>query len=248
MKHKITLNIASSQDIIKTLDYLMDNYDEIAKDSYEDSGLEFYDNSTNNVIELDASIHPEIPNYSELAFYLNVVDNEEVLEKVEKFTQMVIEKNSSKSIWMNDEVQMGLSATFALAFKDKRYISNFVDVLRTFNLNHEVYEPFFIELLVEKWGICDETLFLLATRSVSIEGQWGIDEYELPELNSEQKDKFVTYLLKDTLKAKVVFSDVLLDTIEILEIPVDANKFESLFEYDKPQFNEDNIPDLSDLQ
>lgn len=245
MKHKINLNLFSDQDILNTLNYLIDNYDEIAKDSYENSGLEFYDNSTNNLIELDTSLHPEIPNYSELAFYLTVVGDKNNFEKAEKFTQTVIEKNSSKSIWMNEEIQMGLSAAFALAFEDKRYVLNFVNVLRTFDLNNEVYEPFFIELLLEKWEICDETLFLLAARSGSISGQWGIEEYDIPTLNNLQKNKFITYLLEDTLKSKTVFVDILLDSMESLNITINHEKFKSLFEHHKPLFDEDNIPSLS---
>ncbi len=248
MKHKISLKLSSNQDILDTLNYLIDNYDEIAKNSYENSGLEFYDNSTKNLIELDTPLHPEIPNYSELAFYLKVINNKNNFEKVEKFTQIVIEKNNPKSIWMNEEIQMGLSAAFALAFKDKRCIFNFVNVLRTFDLNHEVYEPFFIELLFKKWDICDETLFLLATRSGSISGQWGIENYEIPKLDGEQKNKFMRYLLEDTFKSKVVYSDLLIDSLEFLKISIDIKKFKSLFEHYKPLFNESNIPTLSHLE
>jgi len=247
MKHKINVKMSSNQDILNTLTYLIDNYDEIAKDSYENSGLEFYDNSTNNLIELDKSLHPEIPNYSELAFYLTVVRNKNTFEKVEKLTQIVIEKNSSKSIWMDEEIQMGLSPAFALAFEDKKYISNFVNVLRTFDLNHEVYEPFFIELLFEKWEICDETLFLLAARSGSISGQWGIENYKIPKLDVEQKNKFIRYLLEDTLKSKAVYSDLLIDSLNFLEISIDTEKFDSLFEHYKPLFNKNNIPSLNHL-
>lgn len=247
LKHKIKVNLGSNQDVLNTLDFLIENYDEIAKDSYSNSGLEFYDTTTHNLIELETVLHPEIPNYSELAFYLIVVEDKNNFEKIEKFNQTVIEKNARKSVWMNEEIQMGLSAAFALAFKDKSYIHNFVNVLRTFNLNNEVYEPFFIELLLKKWKTCDEALYLLAARSGSISGQWGIENYAVPSLDHEQKNKFITYLLNDALKAKAVYSDMLIDALHFLEINVDTETFESYFGPYNPLYNEKNIPNIRHL-
>ncbi|WP_459212214.1 hypothetical protein [Aquimarina rhabdastrellae] len=145
---------------------------------------------TGNLIVLENSIHPKIPNYSELAFYLKVIKTSGSIEKLKKITQIVIHRNSIEPVWMNEEIPMGLSIVFALAFHDKRYIFDFVTVLRTFDLNHEVYESFFIELLLNKWKICDQTLFLLAARSGSLSGQWGIEGYDIPKLNTVQKIRF----------------------------------------------------------
>ncbi len=248
MKHKINLNLSSNQDILNTLDYLIEHYDEIANDAYENSGIEFYDSSTGDLLELEAPIHPAIEITSELTFYLRVVENKDNFDKLEKYIQVVIEKNSPKSVWMNDEIQMGLNAAFALAFRDKKYIYDFVNVLRTFDLNNEVYEPFFIDLLLDKWMICDEVLFLLAARSGSISGQWGLEELEIPTLNSDHKNKFLTYLLEDALKSKTVFSENLLDSMELLDIVVDPEKFSNLFEHDKPLFQKDNIPSIHHIQ
>ncbi len=142
---------------------------------------------------------------------------------------------------MNDELQKGLNAAFALAFSDEKYIYDFVNVLRTFDLNNEVYEPFFIDLLLDKWMICDEVLFLLAARSGSISDQWGFEKLEIPTLNGDHKNKFLTYLLEDALKSKTVFSENLLDSMELLDIVVDPEKFSRLFEHYKPLFQKDNI-------
>jgi hypothetical protein len=226
----------------------MNDYEELSKDILNNSGLEFYDSSTNNLLKLEAPIHPEIPNYSELAFYLTAVENENALEHIEKITQIAIRKNKPRPIWMNEEIQMGLSAAFALAFKDKKYIANFVNVLRTFDLDHGVYEDFFIELLLKKWETCDEMLFLIAAKSGSIMGQWGIENFEIPKLDHEQKSKFMKYLLEDTLKSKVVHSDLLIDALAILDISIDIEKFKKLFEHYKPLFNEATIPSLSPIE
>jgi hypothetical protein len=47
---------------------------------------------------------------------LKVLDNKNTFEKAEKFTRIVIEKNSSKLIRMNEEIQMGLCADFAHSY------------------------------------------------------------------------------------------------------------------------------------
>lgn len=248
MNHIIKVDLSSNQNILHTLDYLSNNYDKIAKDSYENSGIEFYDQLTGKLIELEEPIHPQIPNYSELAFYLTAVKEDNCKGQIKKITQIVVDKNRAKSLWMNEEIQMGLSAAFALAFSSKSYISNFITVLRTFDLNHEVYEPFFIELLLDKWKICDEILLLLAARSGSISGQWGIEQYDIPILNNAQKNKFISYLLEDTLKSNAVFTDLLLDAMKSLNIMIDKEKFKNLFKHHKPLYDKNNIPSLSHIE
>lgn len=248
MNNTIKTNLSSNEDILKTLDHIYSNYDLIAKDSYENSGIEFYDQSTDDLIVLEKAIHPEIQNYSELAFYLKVVNQDNAVEKIHKITQKAIEKNSPKALWMNEEIQMGLSPAFALAFHNKNYIKNFIRVLQTFDLNHEVYETFFIELLLDKWKICDETLQLLAARSCSISGQWGIENYDIASLNTTQKNKFIGYLLEDTLVAKSADAELLLDAMELLHIKVDPTAFESHFKYYKPLFTKDTIPAVKHIE
>lgn len=248
MNHTIKTDLSSNDDILKTLDHIYSNYDLIAKDSNENSGIEFYDQSTNGLIVLEKPIHPEIPNYSELAFYLKVVGQDNAIEKIHKITQKAIEKNSPKALWMNEEIQMGLSPAFALAFYNKNYIKNFIDVLQTFDLNHEVYDPFFIEILLDKWKICDETLQLLAARSCSISGQWGIENYKIAPLDTTQKNKFIVYLLEDSLLVKFADAELLLDAMEFLDIKVDPTAFESLFKYYKPLFTKETIPTIKHME
>lgn len=247
MKNEINLDFSSNQEITDALNYLMHNYDEIAEHAFENSGILFYDRITGNKLTLESEIHPEIPNYSELAFFMKAAENENNIGQVLKYIQLVIEKNKNKSIWMNDEIQMGLSAGFALAYTDKKYVTNFIDLLRTFDMDHEVYEPFFIELLLNKWEICNEILLLLAARSGSITGQWGIEDYEIPSLTDEQKKIFVKYLFEDILNTKAVFPELLINALEFLSISVNNQKFESYFEHHKPLYNKSNIPDLNDI-
>ncbi|NMH87698.1 hypothetical protein [Flavivirga algicola] len=247
MKNEISLDLSSNQDILNTINHLMHNFNEIAKDSWDNSGIEFHNSLNDTLITLEASIHPNIPGYSELAFYLKATENKDNFNKIAEYIQLVIEKNSVKPIWMNEEIPMGLSAGFSLANADKRYIINFIDLLRTLDLNHEVYETFFIEILLGKWKICDETLLLLAARSGSLSGQWGIENYEIPPLNPEQKNTYIKYLLEDTLKSKVIDTGLLIDALEFLDISIDNEKFKSLFKNYKPIFNESNIPILNHL-
>ncbi len=55
-------------------------------------------------------------------------------------------------------------------------------------------------------------------------------------------------MLEDALKSKTVFSENLLDSMELLDIVVNPEKFGSLFEHDKPLFQKDNIPSIHHIQ
>lgn len=247
MTHQIKVAVSSPPEVLKTLNELIDQYQEIAAKASANSGLEFIDTQTNQPLTLEESIHPEIPNYSELAFYMKVVQDPNNHQTLERYTQKVIQHNKDTSLWMNPEIQMGLSAAFALGYTDQKYIHTFVDVLRTFDLNHEVYEPYFIELILQKWGLSEDTLYLLASRAGSLSGQWGIENYQVPELSSSQKNQFIGYLLKDSLNSKYVESELLIDALGLLDIQVNTEQFESLFERYKPVFDQDHIPVIEHL-
>lgn len=248
MKNEIKLDFSSNQEITDALNYLMQNYDEVAEHAFANSGILFYDRTSGSEMTLESEIHPMIPDYSELTFFMKAAENENNTGQLLKYIQLVIEKNKNKSIWMNEEIQMGLSAGFALAYNDKSYITNFIDLLRTFDMDHAVYEDFFIELLLNKWEICNETLLLLAAKSGSINGQWGIENYEIPPFNEEQKKMFVKYLFEDSLYRRHSYSDLLIDALELVGIAVNHQKFESYFKHYEPLYNESNIPDLSDIR
>ncbi|MFX3470803.1 tetratricopeptide repeat protein [Leptospira borgpetersenii] len=57
----------------------------------------------------------------------------------------------------------------------KKNIENYINFLRSNDLNHEVYQSDDINALVEKWGWCQETLSLMAVRC--FRGQFGTDQF-----------------------------------------------------------------------
>ena len=246
-KNEIEIDIAKPLSISQTLDYLLDSFDHICDLAESNGGIQYGTNENGIFKALESEIHPKIPSYSELSFFIKATENKDNLDQIQTYLQKVIKKNESKVLWFDDEMLMGLNAAFALAFNDSTYISDFVDLLRSCDMNHEVYQTYFIEILLSKWGICKETVSLLAARSGSISGQYGIEAYNIPELMDEQKALFVENLFKDALKSKAVFPDLLIDALEFLEISIDSNKFKAFFNQHKPTFKESDSPGFSDI-
>lgn len=245
MKNKIYVSLESKENVTAILNYILSDYEGIAKDSYDNSGLEIIDIATGDEFVLASPVHAQIPNYSELAFYTELVKDSYTHALIVETLQENITKNATKVLRMNDEIPMGLSAAFALAYHDKKYISLFVDFLRTLNLNYEVLEPFFIDALITKWQIISETLYLIAARTCSISGQWSLETLTIPKLNKEEKNQYLNFLLADALHAKAVYPDILLETMATLEIPINAENFTALFSNYKPIYNQSNISSIT---
>lgn len=244
-QHRLSLNPSSPQDLLATLQHLGAFLSELPGPIWPDAELSFWDSATQRPLALDAPIHPEIPNFSELAFYLIAADHPACLPGIEAITRIAIKKNRPRPVWVNAEVQLGLSAAFALAHQDPRYLPRFVAVLRSLDLKHEVYEDFLIGLLLDRWPVGDEVLQLLAARSGSIAGQFGIENLPVPALDRAHKGLYLRHLLEDCLQAPVVHADLLVDALQRLDIAIDFEHFETLFVNRRPVFTEHNIPTLN---
>lgn len=201
----------------------------MCENAREKGGIRFGKYQENNFVEYKINLHREMPSYSELVFFLSAVEDSNNINKIIAFIKQIMQRNLVEKTWLDDEMPMGLNASFALAYNDKKYISEFINFLRTCDMNLEVYQTMFIELLENKWQICYEVLELLAARTNSISGQWGVEEHERLDLSSEQKKHYLMCLLKDALFSKRVNTDILIQGCEILGVSIDEDKFNSLF-------------------
>lgn len=246
--NKITVDIENWIDVSKKLDAILTNLDDLCENARKNSGLKYGKYQEGNFIEYQINLHADMPSYSELVFFLSAVKDSNNTSKTLIFVKQIMQKNQLEKVWLDEEMPMGLNASFALAYNEKTYISNFIDFLRTTDMNHEVYQPIFIELLEKKWGICNETIELLAARTNSIAGQWGVELHETLELSDKHKIHYLKCLLKDTLFSKIAQPDLLIEGCNTLGISVDEDKFNAFFinrgAFANPIFKMTEIPSL----
>lgn len=143
----------------------------LAADVFEDD-YEYYN-----------SLYPDDTDEYDLAN--GVLDYPELRPQAVRVVETLIDRldgGDAFSIWVNDEVQAGSPLTCALAMNDKQYCNLFARMLEQQDLDHEVEQNDDIRRIIDKWGICPETLRILEAR-VSNPGQWGIELLE--ELQEE---------------------------------------------------------------
>ncbi len=249
---KFEVNLENPLSIADTLDRLLANIGALCETAVEKNGIEtglrYGVYKDGNFIEHTCKVHDRIPLYSELAFFLQSAKNTANTNKILKYVQFIMAKNKVEKVWLDDEMPMGLNASFSLAYTNKEYISDFINFLRTVDMNHEVYQVYFIKILLNRWGICDPILKLLAARAGSISGQFGLEGCDIPSLSDDQKKAFFEYLLKDSLSARAVFPDLLKDALDQLGVVVTKDKFNRLFNRYNPIFSLTNIPDLNNVK
>lgn len=122
----------------------------------------------------------------------------QMVEIIEKITALT-SSGRVFSIWMDDEDQAGSLLGRALALYDKKYCALFAENLLYQDLDHEVNQNDYIADVVDKWGICADTVLLLYARMEN-PGQFGLDfvgdmleeygelEEYLPDIGIELED------------------------------------------------------------
>ncbi len=81
----------------------------------------------------------------------------------------------------NDEYESHPAGTFAilsLVLRDKKWIADYIDFLRTNDMDSEVMQRWHIIEIIEKYGWCEETSKLAIARNVSCCGQEGKEQFE----------------------------------------------------------------------
>ncbi|MBU2997952.1 hypothetical protein KO500_16035 [Cellulophaga baltica] len=150
--------------------------------------IEFNDKSGDSQIIKEKAFFEEVAEHSSLQSlifdYCDVTDNGE----------------EGTRIWVMGEYMQGTPAgtyaILALANKNKKWISKYIDFLKTNDLDNEFEQMWHIKALIEKYGWCKETCSLAIARNVSCCGQTGkeqcaafLDEGLLDYLNSEENRK-----------------------------------------------------------
>ncbi len=136
----------------------------------------------------------------EMALFEKIVKHKELLEFINKYVNTAANGKYGTRIWEDSETPLGNGAMIALVETDKKYIKNYIDFLRTCDLDHEV----------SQWGdISDigynsETSELAIARLMSCAGQHGKEQFEdflengLETYITENKKTFLTALIAET--------------------------------------------------
>lgn len=146
-----------------------------------------------------SNLYPEPWDEGELAGKLSSYP--ELVEKgaaiVEKIIHL-IRNEDAYSIWVNDEVQAGSYLAYVLAMNDKKYCGLFARLLAVQDMDHEVEQNDDIKSILDKWGICPETIEIIDAR-LENPGQWGgIFFEELLESGKLKGTKYVVDKAKES--------------------------------------------------
>ncbi|MHA7058024.1 hypothetical protein ACWGOQ_0012440 [Aquimarina sp. M1] len=87
-------------------------------------------------------------------------------------------KENNERFWRDSETPVGTTIATLLALSDIQYIQNYIDFLRTNDMDHEVDQYGDISNIINKYGICKETLSLALVRAGSACGQHGSEQFE----------------------------------------------------------------------
>lgn len=93
-----------------------------------------------------------------------------------------------------------LEPILALALHDKKYIRDFIQFMQTNDMDHETdeYQEEPMDAIFDKWGICNETVELVAARQGSIHGQQGRGvNFDFAAMTEEHRNHFMRYLLQN---------------------------------------------------
>ncbi|MDI7204116.1 tetratricopeptide repeat protein [Leptospira santarosai] len=202
------------------------------KQKIETTLKEIFDNfiteSEIKFVDWDNPRSSDRPFKSERIFYNEAVQYSEFHPSILKYVNKIIEQNLQSSIlWSCEEEHAGTHAIMALALFDKKYIKDYVNFLRSNDLDHEVYQNDDIEELIRKWGWCQETLSLAAARC--FRGQFGTDQFhEMMDVGLREylalPDKKDFFLLKlcEEIKGEMWYKE--------LDVPTLVSHISDIFE------------------
>ncbi len=121
---------------------------------------------------------PKKKTLDERAFFERCVKFPKLHAKMVKYTQSVnsrkhVVKGLEGDLCHDEEHPAGCYAIVPLALKDKRYIDPLIEHMLGWDMDYETFHASLIDELLKLYGICDETLRLLAYRAVDGGGQDG---------------------------------------------------------------------------
>jgi hypothetical protein len=107
----------------------------------------------------------------ERVFFERTSQHAELDRKTLAYVKNVTDRK--RDLGHNDLRPIGSYAIVPLVLRDKKYIGAFIEHMRGIDLDHESFHCSLIEELLARFGLCEETMDLIAYRAVDGAGQHG---------------------------------------------------------------------------
>ncbi|WP_289045943.1 hypothetical protein [uncultured Olleya sp.] len=117
----------------------------------------------------------------EQAFFAQVAKHNSLSSLILDYCKVTDNGEEGTRIWLMSEYDegppAGTYAILALTNQHKKWIPNYINFLRTNDLDHEVEQMWHIKSIIEKYGWCKETCSLAIARNISCCGQGGKEQF-----------------------------------------------------------------------
>lgn len=120
---------------------------------------------------------PEKKWIRERVFFARTSKHPELDQKTLAYVKNV--SNRKRDLGHNDMRPVGSYAIVPIVLRDKKHIGALIEHMRGTDLDHESFHASLIEELLVRYGLCEETLDLVAYRAVDGAGQSGKTNLEL---------------------------------------------------------------------
>jgi hypothetical protein len=137
----------------------------------------------NKLVSIAFTIISGNDTYDEEAFFNIAATNDSLINVILEYINVTDHGDEGTRISMpeNDSYESHPAGTFAalaLVAQDKKHIGNYIDFLKTNDLDHEMMQMWHIKDIVEKYSWCEETARLVIARGVSCCGQSGKEQFD----------------------------------------------------------------------
>ncbi len=133
-------------------------------------------------IEITNKENEIINTFDEQSFFEKVAIYNSLSQLIIDYCQITDDGEEGSRIWISNEYDegppAGTYAILALVNLDKKWISNYIEFLRTNDLDHEMEQMWDIKKIIDKYGWCNETCRLAIARNVSCCGQGGSQQFK----------------------------------------------------------------------
>ncbi|HAS41047.1 MAG TPA: hypothetical protein DCS93_11225 [Microscillaceae bacterium] len=178
----------------------------------EQTNVIYHNNNRLESIKFDIIFDDELGDsqiIEEKAFFEQAAKYDNLSSLILKYCEVTDDGAEGTRIWGMSEYDegppAGTYAILALVNQSKNWISNYIDFLRTNDLDHEVEQIWDIQSIIEKYGWGKETCRLAIARNVSCCGQGGKEQFNnflnnglIDYLNSdEHRKEFLNLILQE---------------------------------------------------
>ncbi len=120
---------------------------------------------------------------NEKQFFKEVAEHEELAPLIIEYCNVTADGEEGTRIWLPESEDYeshpaGTHAIMALVRKDEKWIPEYINFLKTNDLDHEAEQIWHIRELIETYGWSKETIRLAIARNISCIGQAGTDQFQ----------------------------------------------------------------------